>query len=44
MKDGKGEQAWTDGSLYQGYWTKGLMQGKGRMIEKTLDYYEGNFD
>ncbi|CAI2365464.1 unnamed protein product [Moneuplotes crassus] len=43
LKQGKGTQVWTDGSLYQGNWENNETNGLGRIIYTNGDVYEGEW-
>jgi hypothetical protein len=32
LRQGKGMQMWSDGSIYEGFWEKDMANGKGRLI------------
>lgn len=43
VRDGKGQQIWADGSLYEGYWKHDKANGRGRLIHADGDVYEGEW-
>ena len=42
-KDGRGMQIYSDGSIYEGYWTADLPDGRGRLIHANGDVYAGEW-
>ena len=42
-RHGRGEQTWTDGSKYVGWWAQDMANGKGRLIHADGDVYEGEW-
>lgn len=42
-RHGKGEQTWSDGSKYEGYWKNDKANGRGRLIHGDGDIYEGEW-
>ena len=42
-REGKGEQIWPGGSLYEGFWFNDKANGKGRLIHADGDVYEGQW-
>ena len=42
-RDGKGQQIWADGSLYEGLWKNDKANGLGRLIHADGDVYEGEW-
>lgn len=43
VRDGRGEQVWADGSLYEGYWRGDKANGHGRLIHADGDVYMGEW-
>ena len=43
LKEGVGILAWTDGSIYEGYWKNDMANGKGRLIHAGGGVYEGDW-
>jgi hypothetical protein len=41
---GYGRMVWTNGDEYEGQFSNGLFQGKGKLISKGYTIYEGEFD
>lgn len=42
-RDGRGQQIWADGSLYEGMWKNDKANGLGRLIHADGDVYEGEW-
>lgn len=43
-RHGKGKMSWTDGSVYDGDWVRGIQHGWGVMIMPNGDQIEGVFE
>ena len=41
QRHGRGNQVWTDGSIYEGYWKLDKANGRGRLIHADGDIYDG---
>ena len=41
QRHGRGNQVWTDGSIYDGYWKNDKANGRGRLIHADGDIYDG---
>ena len=42
-RQGKGQQTWPDGSMYEGYWLDNKANGQGRLIHADGDVYTGEW-
>lgn len=43
IRQGRGKQIWTDGSVYEGYWLNNKAHQKGRLVHADGDVYEGGW-
>ena len=44
IREGRGQQIWPDGSMYEGWWKDNKANGKGRLIHADGDVYDGEWE